>query len=186
LVHRRSRGAGEGGPVRKDAEGVDARRRRDYLTANKDKRSTLDGDGRARRVASLVQVLGPLSTLDRAARTFVAATCRDLTDGFLGRFMPLEDFMSACRCVSPTRTTGKRFSALLSNVKHETVKTALDDGVTQVVQARAGVALVIETSPCRIRCCSAVRAFRDVVQPSSLFVLRVQGGRAAGFQSRAV
>jgi len=48
------------------------------------------------------------------------------------------------------------------------------------VQARAGVALVSDVAvPNPILLC-AYRTFRDVVQPSSLFVLRVQSGRTGG------
>lgn len=152
---------------------------RDYLTANKDRLDV------ARLVVhvvspSSVQVLGPLSERARSRETFAAAVATDLTDGFLSRFMALEDFIVGLQVRFADADDRKRVLALLSNVKHETVKTALDDGVTQVVQARAGVALVSDVAvPNPILLC-AYRTFRDIVQPSSLFVLRVQAGRSGG------
>ena len=74
----------------------------------------------------------------------------------------------------------RRVLALLSTVKHETVKTAMDDGMTQIVQARAGVALVSDVAvPNPVLLC-AYRSFRDIVQPSALYVLRVNGGKVNG------
>lgn len=152
---------------------------RDYLKANRDK---LELDGIVVHVVSpaAVHVLGPLETRARVRETFLAATCADLTDGFLGKFMPLEDFLVGIQIRFADVDDRKRVLSLLSNVKHETVKSALDDGVTQVVQARAGVALVSDVAvPNPVLLC-AFRTFRDVIQPSSLFVLRVQSGRAGG------
>lgn len=152
---------------------------RDYITANKDK---LDLAGLVVHVVSpaIVQVLGPLDVRSRVREVYVSASAGDLTDQFLGKFMALEDFIVGLQVRFADADDRKRILALLSNVKHETVKTALDDGVTQVVQARAGVALISDVAvPNPVLLC-AYRTFRDVVQPSSLFVLRVQSGRAGG------
>lgn len=152
---------------------------RDYLTANKDQLDL------ARLVVHVtgpaaVNILGPLETRSRTREVYLTANAGDLTDGFLGKFMSLEDFVLGLQVRFADADDRKRILSLLSNVKHETVKTALDDGVTQVVQARAGVALVSDVAvPNPILLC-AYRAFRDIVQPSSLFVLRVQSGRAGG------
>lgn len=152
---------------------------RDYVTANKDK---LDLGGLVVHVVSpsSVHVLGPLSERARVRETYVTASASDLAEGFLGKFMPLEDFVIGLQIRFADADERKRVLALLSNVKHETVKTALDDGVTQVVQARAGVALISDVAvPNPVLLC-AYRTFRDVVQPSSLFVLRVQSGKSGG------
>jgi hypothetical protein len=91
-----------------------------------------------------------------------------------------EDFILGLQVRFADADERKRVLALLSNVKHETVKTALDDGVTQVVQARAGVALISDVAVPNPILLTAYRTFRDITQPSSLFVLRVQAGRAGG------
>lgn len=152
---------------------------RDYLTANKD---ALDLPRIVVHVVSpsIVQVLGPLDTRARVRETFVRANASDLTDSFIGRFQSMADFLIGLQTRFVDVDDRARVLALLSNVKDENVKTALDDGVTQVVQARAGVALVSEVAvPNPVLVCP-YRTFRDVVQPSSLFVLRVQSGKAGG------
>jgi hypothetical protein len=63
---------------------------RDYITANKDQ---FDQARIIVHVAgpSSVHVAGPLEARGRVRETFLTATCADLTDGFLGKFMALED-----------------------------------------------------------------------------------------------
>lgn len=152
---------------------------RDYLTANKDA-LTLATIQVHIAGPSAVHVLGALETRARVREIFLTANAGDLTDGFLGKFMALEDFVIGLQVRFADADDRKRLLALLSNVKHETVKTALDDGVTQVVQARAGVALVSDVAvPNPVLLCG-YRTFRDVVQPSSLFVVRVQSGHQGG------
>lgn len=158
---------------------------RDYIAANKD---ALDLTKLAVHVVSpsSVHVLGPLDVRSRTRETFLAAVAGDLTDGFLGKYMSLEDFIVGLQVRFADADDRKRVLSLLSNVKHETVKTAMDDGVTQVVQARAGVALVSDVAvPNPVLLCG-LRAFRDVVQPSSLYVLRVAGGRTGGLPEVAL
>lgn len=158
---------------------------RDYLTANKDGLA-LDKLVVHIESPSKVSVLGPLSDRARVRETYLAAVASDLTDGFLGRYMPLEDFIVGLQVRFTDADDCKRVLALLSNVKHETVKTALDDGVTQVVQARAGVALVSDVAvPNPVLLCG-LRAFRDIRQASSLFVLRVQSGKLGGLPEVAL
>lgn len=152
---------------------------RDYVAANKD---ALKLDGIAAHVVSpsIVRLIGPLSDRSRTREVFVTAGAQDMTDGFLGKFMSLEDFILGLQIRFADADDRKKVLSLLSNVKNETVKSAMDDGMTQVVQAKSGVALVSEVSvPNPIMLC-AYRTFRDIVQPSSLFVLRVQAGPQGG------
>lgn len=152
---------------------------RDYLKENRD---SLPLDKIAVHVASpsVIHVLGPLAGTARTREQFVEAVCSDLMKDFLGKFMTLEDFLIGLQVRFADADDRKRVLALLSNVKHETVKTAMDDGVTQIVQARAGVALVSDVAVPNPVLLVPYRTFRDVVQPSSLFVLRVQAGHAGG------
>lgn len=152
---------------------------RDYLAANKD---ALDLTRIVVHVVSpsRVDISGPLAERTRVRETFVSAVASDTTDGFLGKFMSLDEFLIGLQVRFIDADDRGRLLALLSNVKHETVKTALDDGVTQVVQARAGVALVSDVAvPNPVLLCP-YRSFRDIVHPSSLFVLRVNSGRTGG------
>lgn len=167
------------GPTAKPLEVQTLGALRDYLTGNRDQ---ID----LRRVIvhvadpSFVAVGGPLMGGSRAREVYVHAKALDLTTGFLGKFMSLEEFLIGLQVRFAEADDRQRLLALLSNVKHEQVKTALDDGVTQVVQARAGVALVSDVAVPNPVLLVPYRTFRDVVQPSSLFVLRVQSGRSGG------
>ena len=67
--------------------------------------------------------------------------------------------------------------ALVGNIKDEKVATHDDDGVTQTVTARQGVVLaqnVKAPNPVTLR---PYRTFREVEQPASKFVFRMQAGK---------
>jgi len=69
---------------------------------------------------------------------------------------------------------------ILGSVTAEEVATKDDDGITQRVTAKAGVALVEKVdlpNPVLLR---PYRTFREVDQPESPFVLRVRRGRGSG------
>lgn len=149
---------------------------RDYLTANHD---ALVLDTVVVHVAtpSSVHVLGPLDARARVRECTLTADAPDLLDGFIGIYMPLESFLIGLQIRFVDADDRGKLLGLLSTVKHETVKTAIDDGMTQVVQARAGVALVADVAVPNPVTLTGFRTFRDVVHPSSLYVLRVQQGR---------
>jgi hypothetical protein len=124
-----------------------------------------------------VKVLGPLDDRSRVRETFVEATCADLTKDFIGQFRVHEDFMIGLQ----TRFTdlGQRpdILKLIGSVKSEKVSQSMDDGVGQVITARAGAVLVGEVTVPNPVSLAPFRTFRDVQQPTSLFVLRVQPGK---------
>lgn len=152
---------------------------RDYINANKD---ALDVTKLAVHVVSpsAVSVLGPLDIRARVRETFIEAKCADLVEGWLGKFWPLEEFLIGLQVRFADGDDRKKVLALLSNVKHEQVKSALDDGMTQVVQARSGIALVTDVAVPNPVSLVAFRTFRDVTQASALYVLRLNSGKAGG------
>jgi len=152
---------------------------RDYVKANRD---ALALEKLIVHVVSpsVVTLSGPLLDRSRTRESYVKAQAQDLTKDFVGVFMSLEAFIIGLQVRFTATDDTRRLLSLLSNVKHETVKTALDDGVTQVVQARAGVALVQDVAiPNPVELCP-YRTFRDVLQPTSPFVLRVNQGKPNG------
>ncbi len=155
---------------------------RSYLKANRD---GLTMAGLVVHVAGpdRVEVYGPLDARTRSRESYVSAGAVDLLAGFLGRYMPLEEFLIGLQTRFADADMRKDLLRLLSNVKDEKVRTALDDGVTQTVQARAGVALVSDVAVPNPVLLVPYRSFRDIVQPSCLFVLRVQSGREGGLPS---
>lgn len=158
---------------------------RDYVIENRD---SVDLSKIVVHVASpsSVLVLGPLDARARVREAFVATAATDLMDGFLGRFMSLEDFLLGLQVRFADADDRSRILALMGNVKNENVKTAIDDGVTQVVQVRQGVTLVSEVAvPNPVLLC-AYRSFRDIVQPSSLYVLRVVAAKNGGLPEAGI
>jgi hypothetical protein len=152
---------------------------RDYLVANR------DGLDLAHVVVhvespSRVSVLGPLAERSRTRETFLTAGANDLTDGFLGRYWPLAEFLIALQTRFADADDRATLLKLLANVKHEQVKQAIDDGMTQVVSARVGVVMVSDVAVPNPVLLTPFRTFRDVIQPSCLFVLRVQSGKVGG------
>ncbi len=66
---------------------------------------------------------------------------------------------------------------IVGNIKQENVKTVGDDGITQSVVARSGIARVEEKevpNPVELQ---PYRTFPEIEQPSSMFVLRLRQGR---------
>lgn len=152
---------------------------RDYLAANRD---GLDLSKLVVHVTSpaSVSILGPLDARARVRELFVTATAADLTTGFLGKFMSLEEFILGLQVRFCDADDRKRVLALLSNVKNENVKIAADDGITQVIQSKAGAVLAVEQNIPNPILLSAYRSFRDIAQPASFYVLRVQNGQPGG------
>jgi hypothetical protein len=152
---------------------------RDYVKANRDE---LALDTLIVHVASpgLVTIGGPLTVRARTREVYLNALALDLTEGFLGAFMSLEAFIIGLQVRFVDADERPRLLGLLSNVKSERVTTALDDGMTQVVQARGGVVLIQDVAvPNPVHLCP-YRTFRDILQPTSPFVLRVKEGKPGG------
>ena len=152
---------------------------RDYLTANRD----------ALTLASVqvlvdspmkIRVFGPPNGRDRTREYFATAQCLDMTDGFIGKYMSLEDFILGLQVRFVDAEQRAALLTLLSSVKNENVKTATDDGFSQVVQARAGVVLMGEVAVPNPVALTAYRTFRDIPQPTTIYVLRLQQGKEGG------
>lgn len=148
---------------------------RDYLVANRDglPLDTLvvhvEGPNR-------VTVGGPLRERSRDRELYVTAVAQDLTDSFLSKWMALEEFVIGLQVRFCDADDRAHLLRLLSNVSGETVKTSLDDGVSQVLEAKLGVVLRGDAAIKNPVHLTAFRTFRDIVQPSSPYVLRVKGG----------
>lgn len=151
----------------------------DYLKANKD---TLDLSKLMVHVVSpqIVRLSGPLLERARNRETYVEATAQNLTDTFLGKFMSQEEFIIGLQTRFDNALDRQAVLALASTMTAEAVNTSADDGIGQTVTARAGVALkstVSVPNPVRL---TPFRTFREVMQPESLFVLRVNQSMQLG------
>ncbi len=147
---------------------------RDYLKHNRDSHdlATL-----AVHVVSpqLVRVCAKLDARARSRETFLQASALNLTDKFLDTFMEVETFIIGLQSRFALTDDRQNVLRLLSNIKQEAVKTSQDDGISQTVTSKAGVALVAEVQVPNPVELSPFRTFREVLQPASPFALRVQG-----------
>jgi hypothetical protein len=148
---------------------------RDYLVTNRD---VLALDTLIAHVESptKVSVSGRLREGSRDREVFIVAQAQDLLGDFLSKFMEFEDFNIGVQTRFVDADRRGDLLKLISNVTDENVRTSNDDGVSQVMNVRAGVMLRAESpmpNPVQL---TGYRTFRDVNQPSALFVLRVQEG----------
>lgn len=114
------------------------------------------------------------TTLDNAEERFYLYKCEADTPSItIGRFMPYENAIIEIRSLYiPTQDT-QYLIQLLSSVSSESKVTSSDNGVTQKVEAKAGIALntLVEVKP-RVTL-KPFRTFIEVEQPESEFLLRV-------------
>lgn len=99
-------------------------------------------------------------------------------EGFqFGRFHDVEQFVVALSSQFKATDQQKGVLKIVGNLQAEKVTTSLDDGVTQTVASRQGIALgqkVELPNPVRL---APFRTFREVDQPASDFLLRVKQNR---------
>lgn len=152
---------------------------RDYVKANRD---MLDLSTLIVHVVSpqVVTLSGAIQTRARNRETYVKANASNLTDGFLGKFMAVDEFLVGMLTRFADSDDRAKALKLLGNIKHEQVKTSQDDGVTQTVSAKVGIVLSADVPVPNPITLTPYRTFREVTQPTSPFVLRVNSGRNGG------
>lgn len=154
----------------------------DYCKANRD---ALDLEEMVvhildhRRVALRGKLAGLWS--QRFCYVFASAP---VVEGFTtGMYMALDKFvvMLLAHCVQSDARDA--LVKLFTNVKEESVRTSQDDGVSQVVTARNGVAIVSEAKVPNPTALAPFRTFANITQPESPFVLRVKQGEGDGVKA---
>jgi hypothetical protein len=151
----------------------------DYLEANRDQ---LDLKACQLHVASgsLVSLLGPLTAEEPRRRpVYAMATYPGPSLYAAARWMSPEDCVVALQVDFEPTDERAQVLAVVGNLREEAVRQTSDDGVSQTVVARTGIARVAEVPvPCpvalRLRC-----TWPEVTpQPLGLYVLRLRGGSA--------
>ena len=108
---------------------------------------------------------------------FITAAFEDLfgKSFSFGQFYDHESFIVGLQTLFLDTPERAQVLTVIGTIKEEAVMQHSDDGITQTVTAKAGIALVKEVSvpnPVELR---PFRSFREIEQPSSLFVLRARG-----------
>lgn len=75
---------------------------------------------------------------------------------------------------------------IVGNIKEENVRQTGDDGITQTVTAKSGIARVEDVAVPNPVYLAPFRTFREVTQPLSPFVLRMKQGREGGLPTVAL
>lgn len=123
--------------------------------------------------ARRVDVLGAEFGKRRQRPTFVSATCL-APEIQPAQYLPLEQFrlqLMTCFEGTPDRDTVLQ---LTSKVVAESIGTAQDDGMSQTVKARTGIAAVSEVKAPPVIMLRQIRSFHEVQQVESPFVFRMR------------
>lgn len=125
------------------------------------------------------------TTLDGDEERFYLYKCSaDTPNVTMGRFMSYENAIIEIRSLYIPNDDTKYLLSLLSSISNESKVTSSDNGVTQKVEAKAGIALssMVEVKP-RVLL-RPFRTFIEVEQPESEFLLRIdQNGCIGLFQA---
>ncbi len=124
-----------------------------------------------------VKYVGPERGLNRRRDIYAAVTCKAVPFRF-GVYQDLELFRVGL--MTQFEESGHRESLLqfLSKITDEAIKTLADNGVTQRMEAKVGIASVGNVdvpSPARL---SPIRTFVEIDQPEGVFIFRIKKGPA--------
>lgn len=144
---------------------------KDYLLANRDQLDLgtllvhVEGPNRV----SIGSALRPLS---RDREVFLTAAAVDMTEGFLNQFLDIEPFIIGLQSRFVDADQRAAVLQVVSSIRTEQTRTATDDGTSQTLEARAGVAMrAAATLPNPVQL-TPYRTFREIRQPSAPFILR--------------
>jgi hypothetical protein len=147
----------------------------DYIKSN------LDGDpenGMAVQVVSYdcVKVIGGHFGRFKQRDEYVVARSEAVIGKTFtfGHFYDPESFNIALQSLFVETDEREQILRVVGNIKEETVKQAVDDGTSQTVVARAGVARVEEVEVPNPVTLQPYRTFREIEQPASVFILRMR------------
>lgn len=102
-----------------------------------------------------------------------------------GDYMPLEDFRVHLLTAYERTDQRDMILKLISNITDENIRNSQDDGVSQTVNARVGIATVGDVkvpSPVELR---PLRTWAEIEQPECDFIFRLrkaQGAKASGVE----
>lgn len=103
-----------------------------------------------------------------------------------GAYLDVESFVIALQSFFVQNYTTESILALVGNLKDEKVKNVSDDGKTQTVNAKTGIALVTSVEVPNPVALSPYRTFLEVEQPEIKCVIRLRSGRDGGLPECAL
>ncbi|MFA5385099.1 MAG: hypothetical protein WC364_10620 [Eubacteriales bacterium] len=144
-----------------------------------------------RRLNSLIiHVEGPTQVdvhsmlRDDLGRFHIYSAVAELPVQKFGQFMDLEEAVIRLKSTFVQTETRDELIKLLGNIREENVKTSSDDGISQTVAAKTGIATISNVTLPPIIKLAPYRTFIEVEQPEGEFLLRLQNGpKAALFEA---
>lgn len=124
------------------------------------------------------------TTYDEDLERHTLYRCKaDTPNVTIGRFMPYENAIIEIRSLYIPNNDTAYLLTLLSSISNESKVTSSDNGVTQKVEAKSGIALssMVEVKP-RVSL-KPFRTFVEVEQPESDFLLRIDQSGQIGLYS---
>jgi hypothetical protein len=92
------------------------------------------------------------------------------------RWLPAEDMIIAVQALFEDVADRAALLRLLGNIRDEAVQTKQDDGITQRVTARTGIATVENVEVPNPVVLAPLRTFPEIAQPQSPFIFRLRKG----------
>ncbi|MDH5299375.1 MAG: hypothetical protein OEV91_10190 [Desulfobulbaceae bacterium] len=126
-----------------------------------------------------VAVVSGLFGINKQREVVVTAAAYELDHRF-GQSIPVEDFIVYLQSMFVQDETTAKIMQVVGNLSQGTEAAFADDGMTQRVTAKAGVArveVVDLPNPVELR---PFRTFADIEQPASKFVLRIKADKDHG------
>jgi hypothetical protein len=123
-----------------------------------------------------VQLLSTIIPSFKQRETFLVAQPPESRSYPFAQWLDLETFIIELQAKFVPEETTAALLAMVSTIRDEAVKTSADDGVSQTVTARAGIALVDTVKVPNPVILRPYRTFMEVEQPASSFVLRLRQG----------
>jgi len=120
----------------------------------------------------LVNVEGALNK--EGQRNIYLTARHELPTFPFGQWLDTEDFIVKTQTMFVPSDDLDNIVKIVGNMKEESVKTVVDDGVSQEVTTRTGVASVEEVEVKRFLNLKPYRTFLEVEQPLSSFIIRLR------------
>ena len=150
----------------------------DYLASNPD---NLNLDDLTIHIKDYqeVQLIGSIFGAFEQRNVYLMAKL--ITDEFpWGRHLEHEDFVIKMQSMFIKDATVEKILSIVGNIKDEVVATVGDDGTTQQVTAKTGIARVEHINLPNPVTLTPYRTFLEAEQPASRFVFRMRSGAREG------
>jgi hypothetical protein len=127
--------------------------------------------------AGKVEIRSRLESSFQQRFTYLTAQASAIGLSFpFGQFLDVETFLVQLQSLFVETEQRQSIVKLLANLKDDQVRTFADDGISQSVTAKIGVATVGEAKVPNPVCLQPYRTFREIDQPASDFVFRLRKG----------